>query len=222
MVTYTDTTTSSIDFINADFVVMAVDMRRYFSLLQDPSQSETDAFSGLEGSLFLTTLFDSDPAQPVERPTFEWVKRMHPEPARDGLNSGARLYVQRNDANFFFGKGFKGSDGTTWYGNVTGRQRRVAYQWMGGVTSADLTQWTNTLLKDFAQLGQTNVVIHTQAAWPYHTHYTQAALKAGNLWKVWDMQGERNTLWVGSSVSFEVVIEVLLYNVNLSNRIVAI
>ena len=61
-------------------------------------------------------------------------------------------------------------------------------------------------------------------AWPGCLHVNPDAthFDRGNPWKVLTMEGERNTLWVGSSVSFESTFEVLKDNQRLINRIVVV
>ncbi|RHY53326.1 hypothetical protein DYB34_010651, partial [Aphanomyces astaci] len=49
----------------------------------------------------------------------------------------------------------------------------------------------------------------------YFPRFTPAGLKKGLLWKIWDIQGQRKTTWIGSSVSFESVLDVVVYNNNL-------
>ena len=215
----TDAATSASSSMEADHVVMAVDLKRYAPLVQDLQADEADALSGMEGSLYLITLYDSNPTVPVDRPVIGWFSRMTPNVSRDGVGSGARLHGLVNEAKVSRGKAYKGSDGTIWYGNATGRQRRLAYQWMEGVTSANMTLWNETLLQDISHLGQTDVAVISQAVWPYITHFSRDALKNGNPWKVLKMQGKRNTFWIGSSVCFETTVEVMKYNLRLAKRI---
>ena len=201
---------------------MAVDLKRYAPLIHDLHADEIDALSGMAGNLYIATLFDSDPAIPVDRPVFGWPYRMSPSESTSA-SVGARLYGQLNEAKLTLGRPRKGSDGSVWYGNATGRQRRMAYQWLEGVTSANMTLWNETLLRDLGGVqGQGSVAVLAQAVWPYATHFDREALKRGNPWKVLRMQGERNTLWVGSSVSFESTFEVLKYNRRLARRIVVV
>jgi hypothetical protein len=43
-------------------------------------------------------------------------------------------------------------------------------------------------------------------------HWTNESLRAGRPWRVLEMQGERNSLFVGSSVCFESALDCVAYN----------
>ena len=43
-----------------------------------------------------------------------------------------------------------------------------------------------------------------QFPWPYFWHFSQAAIQDGKPWDLFEMQGTKNTFWIGASAHFEV------------------
>ena len=192
---------------------MAVDVRRFLHLITVVSAEEAELFSGFDSSLYASTLYDSTPIQPVERPTLYWPKHTRHDP------NGARVYAIRNDQNLLYGEKTRHTDGTHVYGNITGRQRRSAYQVQPDDGEQDLEKWSSMLQHDLQAAGQTDVRIIKRMVWPYFTHFNATSLKNGNLWRITQIQGKRNTLWIGSSVCFESVLDVLVHNTRLARRL---
>jgi hypothetical protein len=62
-----------------------------------------------------------------------------------------------------------------------------------------------------------NVEVEQQFAWPYFHHFPQGSIE--NVWKLYDMQGERKTWWIGASASFESVHDVINYNLQLLDSV---
>lgn len=209
-ITFLNTSTSATATMEADVVVMASNLKHSATLITDLQAEELDALAGMEEHLLVTTLYEADPEASASVPVQFWFSRMTPNATRDGLNSGARLCGQVNEEQLHVGKQYQG----------TGKQRRVSYQWMEGVSSSNLTQWNETWQQDIAMLKATNVQVLAQNIWQYFPHFNDASLKKLNPWRILKMQGKRNTIWIGSSVGLETVFGVLNYNVRLEKRIV--
>ncbi|OLQ03560.1 hypothetical protein AK812_SmicGene13493 [Symbiodinium microadriaticum] len=61
----------------------------------------------------------------------------------------------------------------------------------------------------------TNVKVLGQYLWPYFHHFPQTAINEKIPWKLFEMQGERKTWWIGASACFESVHDVTNYNLML-------
>ena len=59
-------------------------------------------------------------------------------------------------------------------------------------------------------------------AWEYFYHFPQDAIQEGALWKLYQMQGRRNTLWVHAGAHFESVLNIVNYNTQVLNRLLEI
>jgi len=57
-----------------------------------------------------------------------------------------------------------------------------------------------------------------QFPWPYFWHFSQDAIDAGKPWDLLDLQGERNTFWLGASAAFETIHDVLNYNLQILDQ----
>ncbi|KAJ3307518.1 hypothetical protein HDU76_004599 [Blyttiomyces sp. JEL0837] len=220
-VTYVDNVTGLETTLQADYIIMAVDLNRFLPLVKDVSVQETSLFTKFNSSVLATTLFESDPA-PIERPNAQWFYRMRPDEQRDGKNVVGRVYMQRNSKNNMVTKAnIELLNGVQTYGNLTGRQRRVSYQFIGGTNTVDPEVLKQTLLNDVGAL-ESNVDVILQKPWPYFTRFDAKEIEEGLPWEILKVQGQRNTLWIGSSVCFESVLDVVTYNLNLLKRIVVV
>ena len=74
-------------------------------------------------------------------------------------------------------------------------------------------------MKDLSAIGKRDVRVLDQRQLPYFSHWKREKLLEGVVWNVLDSQGKNNTLWIGSSVCFETIIDVATYNANLVKRL---
>ena len=177
--------------------------------MQDLSIKEKRILNGgMTSSVFATTLYESDPVD--HEHAFElWFSRMRV----DKSNVEGRFYAHRNSRLAIEGV----ADDSTTPSKV---ERRVAYQYLARPFKAtDPEMLREQLIRDLDLSGESNVKVLTQKAWPYFSRYTLQGLKQEKLWKILEMQGENNTLWIGSSVCFESVLDVVSYNDQLLQRI---
>ncbi|ETV75011.1 hypothetical protein H257_10614 [Aphanomyces astaci] len=203
--------TSQNELVHVDcaHVVMAVDLSLYADLVTDLTVDERAIITGSSytSSTFITTLFESEPS-PVETAAQIWHYRMK-------QGGGGRLSVLRNSK---LALEYRGS--TDWGDLVQGRQTRVAYQYYDHPLSHVVRDHVTPLLRqDLALAGMADVTVWTQRYFNYFPRFTSDGLKMGLPWKVWDMQGQHKTTWIGSSVSFESVLDVVAYNNKLIQRV---
>ncbi len=107
-------------------------------------------------------------------------------------------------------------------------QRRVAYQYLNRSLDpvADPPMLRQMLLKDLRKNLQlddveyANIRIIEQRPFPYMTKFTPKSLRERRPWRILEQQGKRSTFWIGSSVCFESVLDVVVYNNNLVDRII--
>ncbi|KAF0715638.1 Aste57867_3265 [Aphanomyces stellatus] len=202
----------------ADHVVMAIDLSRLAVLPTDLSDTEKLLYKNQStASSFVVTLFESD-ATPSESVSQWW-------PARGVGATQGRLQLTRNSRLALFNPSPahgapSDPNPTDWGVNATGRQARVAYQFYNRlVQDSDGATAKAQLMTDLtaAKFGKANV--RTQIVHNYFPRFEQAKLEAGVLWKIWGLQGNRHTTWVGSSVSFESILDVIAYNLQLIQRV---
>ncbi|CAE8621922.1 unnamed protein product [Polarella glacialis] len=208
--------TPSVSFVNADGtagflafdkLIMAVDMSRMAGLVDDLTPAEKDMFSGYsDGLVYCSTLYESD-NRPVEFTSSLWMDRMLPDVERDGNADGGRVHLIRN---------FRVINGIDNVDKL--RETRVAFQYLErGLKDGDDAILLKRLEQGLADAGDTNVVVLEQNPWPYMPRFTNTGLRQGGPWRVLASQGANNTLWIGSSVCFESVLDVVSYN----NRLLA-
>jgi len=104
-----------------------------------------------------------------------------------------------------------------------GSELRVAYQYMDRpLETGDASKLLNVLeenLKSYA--GEEHVDVKVQKAWPYFPRFDAKGLSEGLPWKILELQGQRNTIFTGSSVCFESALDCVAYNLMLLKKICA-
>ncbi|KAF0714339.1 Aste57867_3916 [Aphanomyces stellatus] len=193
--------------IECDHVVMAVDLSLYAKVIDDLTVDEKALFTtSYTASTFITTLFESKPS-PAEAACVVWHYRMI---------QGGRVSTLRNSKLMMTYNGSFASWGTL----TCGTQHRVAYQYYDWPLRQVNQQSSKSLLRaDLKRAGLTDTRLHTTRPFNYFPRFTPEGLKAGLPWKIWDVQGQHQTTWIGSSVCFESVLDVVTYNNNLIQRV---
>ncbi|KAF0714332.1 Aste57867_3909 [Aphanomyces stellatus] len=204
-VTYTKGTSDLT--IECDHIVMAVDLSVYASVVDDLTDNEKALFTtSYTASAYITTLFESTPS-PAEAAILVWHYRML---------QGGRVNVLRNSKLM---TSYNGSV-ASWGDLTRACQTRVAYQFYDRpLSQVDQRATAASLWSDFRLAGLEDVGLYTTRPFNYFPRFTAEGLKAGLPWKIWDVQGQQHTTWVGSSVSFESVLDVVTYNNNLIQRL---
>ncbi|KAF0693485.1 Aste57867_15582 [Aphanomyces stellatus] len=196
--------------IECDHVVMAIDLSLFATLVTDLTTSERALFTtSYTSSTFVTTLFQSLPS-PAETAAQVWFYRM-------GQKKDGRLCALRNTR---FTQVYQGGGSTRWGDLLLGRQTRVAYQFYDRpLAQVDQTTTGPLLRSDLALAGMNDVELWHQRHFNYFPRFTTNGLKMGLPWKIWAIQGQQRTTWIGSSVCFESALDVITYNNNLIQRL---
>ncbi|KAF0715647.1 Aste57867_3274 [Aphanomyces stellatus] len=207
------------DIVYADHIVSAVDLTLGAVLPTDLAPIERPLYKDQNiASAFIVTLFESD-ASSIESVSQWW-------PARGVGNFEGRLQLTRNSRLALFNPlPAHGSPTdplpTDWGVNASGRQARVAYQFYNRlVQSTDGATAQKQLLLDVADAKYANAKIRAQVVHNYFPRYNQTQLEKGVPWSVWSVQGRCQMTWIGSSVSFESILDVVTYNNQLIDRVV--
>ncbi|KAF0718094.1 Aste57867_1900 [Aphanomyces stellatus] len=206
-VTYTSWKGETIT-IDCDHVVMAVDLSLFADLVVDMTSDEAALFKGTYvASTFTTTMFESD-SGPLETAAQVWPLRM--------VNEDGRLSALRNSKLTIL----PGDPAAGW-GNLTnGLQVRVAYQFFDKpLRDVDRIKMKSSLWLDLRKAGLPSPSVWGTFSFNYFPRFNATGLKKGLPWKIWDIQGDRRTTWIGSSVCFESVLDVVTYNNNLIQRV---
>ncbi|KAJ3314037.1 hypothetical protein HDV04_001068, partial [Boothiomyces sp. JEL0838] len=195
-----------------DKLIMAVDLSTQLELIADLTSEEKSLFSGYTSSVLTTTLYESDLAA-IEFPVEYWFKRMTRTPP-NGIQG--RLYAQRNSKLALYGTF---NDSTNLW-NASGRQRRVAYQYFGRpMEKNDSSVMLGLLATDLVTETDLHANVILQVPHRYFPRFDTPGVLAGKPWSILDLQGKSNTFWIGSSVCFESVLDVMTYNSNLFSRL---
>ncbi|KAF0774630.1 hypothetical protein DYB28_012141 [Aphanomyces astaci] len=205
-----------LDIVRADHLVMATDLSHMVTLPSDLLANDISLTKDLTSSSFVVSLFESD-ARKDESVSQWW-------PNRGVGELEGRLQLTRNSRLSLYNPlPAHGSQSdpapTNWGVNATGRQTRVAYQFYNQRYPYSPTAVKTQLLADLESASFTNAVVQKQIIHNYFPRYNLTQLQQGLPWKIWDSQGSIRTTWIGSSVSFESVLDVVVYNNKLIDRV---
>ncbi|KAF0718095.1 Aste57867_1901 [Aphanomyces stellatus] len=212
-VTYFDRRAWAPVTIECDHIVMALDLSVNANVVVDMTANEKALFLGsYTASTYIATLFRSNPS-PVETATQIWPDRVRQSGRVSAIRNSRLTVVEGNDDD-----DVGASQDVS--ALIVGRQVRVAYQFYDKPRKdVDHDHATDTFWKDLAKAGMDRGGVWAQTYWNYFPRFTRDGLKQGLPWKIWDIQGDRHTTWIGSSVSFESVLDVVTYNNNLIQRV---
>ncbi|KAI9352485.1 hypothetical protein DFJ73DRAFT_926363 [Zopfochytrium polystomum] len=229
-VTYLRTGATKPTTVQFDTLVMAVDLSLSASLLADLQPTEQALFVGnYTAGVLATTLYTSANPAPVEAPGKLWPDRMtyagRPAaiPGRVHAHKNERLARWPHPTYPWYHPLCAHCGPTDFGANATGPQTRVAYQYLDRpLAKGDPKTLIDLFRADVAADGQDGVQVVIQQAPNYFPRFSAAALRDRVPWRIVEMQGARSTLWIGSSVAFESVLDTTVYNINLAARIQAV
>jgi len=195
------------EVLKADIFINAVSLYQFRHLIKDLDPEEEAIFSKMTESTITTTLYKGKTV-PHEHSVELWFGRMgHLTPSGVG-----QFYCHRNSR--LASRPDVPSDGT---------ELRVAYQYMTRpYEKGDDEQLASALkegLKSYA--GEPEVDIILQKVWTYMPRFQSDGLVDECPWKILGLQGQRNTIYIGSSVCFESALDQVAYNIMLARKITA-
>ncbi|CAK9009408.1 unnamed protein product [Durusdinium trenchii] len=199
--------------LEADIFISAIDLRRFRHLITDLDPEEEKLFSRLTASSLTTTLYKGKTTEHEHTVEFWFGKMGNPvSPPGSTGHPVAQFYGHRNSR--MAARPSIPSNGV---------ELRVAYQYMDRpIESGDASKLVTTLeenLKTYA--GEEKVDVLIQKPWDYFPRFDAKGLREGLPWKILDLQGQRNTVFIGSSVCFESALDVVAYNLMLCKKICA-
>lgn len=196
-----------------DHLIIAANNKDIIKLLEQPTQNEINIFQKLTHFTFTTTLYESDIPKEVESAVEIWphilwkanghmFAHRHSKTAVRPSSSPHRSCIPCKSVNIKV---------------TTNRERAVAYQFADrDPTAYDNVKQQQILLKDLNSYAQeSNINILHQNVWKYFPHFNQLEINNAYPWKIIEMQGSNRTWYIGSSVSFESVLDVTSYNLML-------
>jgi len=203
-----------------DHLIIAADNKDMMELYH-PTIDEFNTFNQLTHFTFATTLYESDvptvPEAAVEIwPHILWkangnlCAHRHSKTAVRPPNKSKKSWSCLSCSSLL--QAFSPSDRP-----LIKRERAVAYQFKDKPpTIFDDVILRKQLLTDLKSYGgEMNVEILHQEVWKYFGHYSAKDVNNGYPWKILNMQGTKNTWYIGSSVCFESVLDVVSYNLML-------
>jgi hypothetical protein len=195
----------------------------------DVTSEEKDIFQHLSNYVLMTTLYESEPVPGYSDE--KAIPIMYRYSTLDGGSEDDGEWYSDRDAHSIFAANKPRQ--------ATGKQWRVAYQFyekpceqeqfdQGKLCDAKY-QFPSTegRFKEFqlpdqlarlqarVQQKNGNVAHAEQFPWPYFWHFDSSAIAAGKPWDLFDMQGTKNTFWLGASAVFESVHDVINYNLQI-------
>jgi len=181
-----------------DFLIWAADARQALNVL-DYTTSVEKSFSRLTNTWFTIRLYD----------TFEQCKSLSPiEYWLDNLSKKREHSVWARRNSEFVMTGERCNSGSN---EASKRLTFVSYQ-MGDSNPAVCSSAKGKFQLFLKDMNAENVNIVKQKSWNYFPRYSVKDMADGILWKIVENQGERNTWFIGSSVSFESAKSVVSYN----------
>ena len=206
-----------------DFLIYTAAHAHAYKIVGDLVEDETAIFESLESYVLATTIYTSDAVEHYSTSDRDAPIMYNVDKMASVANDG-EWYADRNDMSVL---GHRKSNKN---------QMRVGYQFFEEPCAGDVVmcdsdrvvlsaeegfpeQSEQVLAKfmdemDKQQVG--NVQVEQQFAWPYFHHFPAGSTE--NVWKLFEMQGERKTMWLGASASFESVHDVLNYNLQIMDK----
>jgi len=199
-----------------DWLIMAAPMPQALSLLSDATPEEKNLFGGFNYHELTATVLEEESlgVLPAELELFTWMDRAGRQ--RDYYR--ASLMDDGNVTRTMYDK--DGDDGALTIrhtSNIKGfKNEIITVLSISDFRSAN-ADLTAAIDADTAKYGIVTTELH-QERWEYMPHYNlEEIIDERKPWRIWDLQGQHRTWWLGSYASFESVADVLDYNLQLVN-----
>merc|ERR1719469_767945 len=198
-----------------DWLVMAAPMPQSLPIFADASAEEKTLFGAYNFHELVMTQFNVSRtgALPSDFEILAWADRLPKQTDYYRMFwQGGKLRRDMYDSD--------GDDGPTAIrhtANIKGFSERVA----GVLQISDIRTSDSELTKvaedDAQEFGVKLKFLHRNR-WDYLPHYSlDEVARQRKPWRVWSLQGQRRTWWVGSHTAFESVADVVDYNLKLVN-----
>lgn len=184
--------TSTIDF---DLLVVACNIKSAVQVMEDATAEELEIGGALNDFTLCSTVFESEVVE-KERPI-----ELFPFPKRN--NAFGQVFGQVNP-RLLFGKEAPKS----------GVDRKIVYQFLNHAPRREDAHMLKRRLKMyFDDQGIKKPSIITQCPWKFFSHFSSEDISQKEVpWKIYDMQGQNKTIYVGASVCVDSVNEIINYN----------
>jgi hypothetical protein len=176
----------------ADFVFIAIPAHQALPLMKEALPQEKEIFGSLKSKVTVSTLYSSKVLRPDEKGTTLFPENI--TPYQDG-----RHVMDRVASRGIFPQVQL---------NPNGRRVAVATQYYRENPANSNSQLTH----DLEEEGHTDIKIVTTQAFESWPSFSSDQVTEGYPWKVLNMQGRHRTCYIGSSVSFDSLEDVISYN----------
>ncbi len=183
--------------LNADFIVLAANLKDSLGYLSDATAREKEIFGSLESTNIVTTLF-SCAFQPGLRPIQDYTCNISSSSQGDMTchRCNSRLLVNNEEPP---------------------REYRVVLQYCPKTLDPNddykkelLERLENNLITAGAK--EISIEKDQQHMWAYFSRFNQEGINKGYPWEILKMQGTKNTWYAGASACFESLHDVYEYN----------
>eukprot|EP00471_Norrisiella_sphaerica_P003667 CAMPEP_0184489040 /NCGR_PEP_ID=MMETSP0113_2-20130426/14241_1 /TAXON_ID=91329 /ORGANISM="Norrisiella sphaerica, Strain BC52" /LENGTH=528 /DNA_ID=CAMNT_0026872227 /DNA_START=8 /DNA_END=1594 /DNA_ORIENTATION=+ len=192
-----------------DVVYLAAPMDKMLEVLESPSEREKELFGDLTSSTLALTLVECDARGEEEAPVVYFPNRY--------ASDKNLCYGWRDSARSIFLD--KGVAMTKEDEEGRKRDRKLAIQYNNFYPS-DRKALKSQLMKDLNESGLKNIkVIEDMKMFRYMPRFKQEQIMKGFPWEVRKHQGFRKCFYIGSSVSYESVLDVVRYNLDIHEKL---
>jgi len=186
--------------LECDYLIITTPLKKALTLLNDPTDEETDIFSKLHKYILCTTLYTSAPqttTQAIEYRPYAL------------YSYGHQVFAQRHSGICTEGSKCDRTTKDSWVGYQFVDPKKADYDAQGLACA---------FLRDLESRGIKDIAIKEQKVWDYFYHFEQEEINQGYPWKILEIQGKNRTLYAGASTCFESVNDVINYNLMMLNR----
>jgi len=198
-----------------DWLIMAAPMPKALELLSDATATERDLLGSFSYHELTSSIMDvkSSGILPADFELFSWADRI-PHQSNyyrmtvSGEHIKRELYdVDGDDGPFTVRHTPNIKDGSQ-------SKNAVSVFQISDPSNSD-ANLTSLAQQDMRKYGLEAELLHRER-WDYMPfHMLDDVVTGLKPWRIWDMQGERNTWWIGSYTSFESVADIVDYNFQL-------
>jgi len=191
-----------------DWLIIAAPLTNIIPLFTNPQPFESELVSALKPMTIITHLIDANDKNDYSK-TDEAILTW---PNSLVLKNEGHVYTVRNTAKALMDR--------TNIDLPQGRFSYVTYQLFNRVlTPTEEAQATTTMIKDLEGYGLSNIKVIEARPRTYFYHFDLEGLSVKHYpWQILDYQGTLNTLFIGASVSFESMNDVVNYNLMLMDE----